>query len=101
MNCSTPTSSCGHTWNLCLILLCCTKAFGASSIWTNSTDGLWRVGTNWTQGAPTNNVQAWITNANSKTVTIDPATPADNLTVARIQLWAPANTTNTLSLEDL
>src|SRR6266404_3839007 len=85
------------SWLVCLSLIFCAEAFSAS-IWTNASDGFWSVDTNWAGGAPINNATARITNANSKVVIIDAATPATNLNLGSLQLWGPANTTNTLLL---
>src|SRR5678815_401128 len=83
-------------------LLFCVEAFGATSTtWTNLSGGFWKDGTNWNAGAPTNNVQVSIVNTNSKEVIIDAATPAENLSINRLQLWAPNNVTNTLSVTDV
>ena len=79
------------------LLLCCAEAF-ATSIWTNSLGGLWSDGTNWLGGAPTNNAEVRITNATSKVVIIDAATPSTNLSIGRFQLGGSTSTTNTLLL---
>src|SRR5437867_12390370 len=41
------------------------------NIYTNSISGKWEVPTNWSLGAPTTNNSIFITNAGTKTVTID------------------------------
>src|SRR5437762_11698872 len=87
-------------WLFCLSVVLCVNAFG-TSIWTNASGGSWSAGTNWLGGAPTNNADTRITNANSKVVVIDATTPATNLNLSRLLLWGPFNVTNTLSVTDL
>jgi T5SS/PEP-CTERM-associated repeat protein len=74
-----------------------------ASIWRGATDGLWSESTNWsTVTAPTITTgSAYITNSPSKTVLLDGSTPASNLWVSGLNVWAPPNTTNTLRLADL
>ena len=52
-----------------------------AAIWTNRNDGLWQQGANWSGGlAPHLGLgSTFITNANSKTVTVEAATPVTNL----------------------
>src|SRR5260370_21716820 len=71
----------------------------AQKVWTNSTSGNWADGTNWSGHiAPSSSSVVYITNANTKTVTIDATTPATNLTITTLKLWAPPGFTNTLLL---
>ncbi|HTS20163.1 MAG TPA: hypothetical protein VMP11_21495 [Verrucomicrobiae bacterium] len=71
--------------------------------WTNSTSDKWETGANWSLGVPpsANLSGAFITNASSKTVTID-ATTAGNypgtMTISNLIVSAPAGATNTLFL---
>src|SRR6185503_4719069 len=76
--------------------------FGAA-IWQSTTDGLWSESTNWSKAnAPSLTTgSAYITNGTSKTVLLDGSTPASNLWVSGLNVWAPPNTTNTLRLADL
>ena len=69
----------------------------------NPVDGLWRTAVNWSSNQAPNSTFTFIliTNANAKTVTIDAATPATNLTIQTLTLSAPAGATNTLALVDL
>lgn len=78
-------------------------AAGADNVWTNSSSGPWGEGsTNWSLGrAPDASDAVFLTNAASKTVTVDPSTPATNLTVSRLTLSAPLGATNTLLLAGL
>src|SRR5437899_3206015 len=71
--------------------------------WTNSTGGLWRVATNWSAGQAPNSTfpLILITNANTKTVTIDASTLSTNLSVQKLTVSAPAGSTNTLALVNL
>lgn len=65
--------------------------------WTNTASGLWADASNWVPGAPSNSA-VYITNALSKTVTIDAATPAGNLNNQNLYLWSPGSAINTLLL---
>jgi len=73
--------------------------------WTNSGSGLWRVPTNWSANVPPDSTSlsdpAQITNANTKTVTIDSATAPSNLALRGLTITAPIGATNTLSLVDV
>ncbi len=73
----------------------------AGTIWTNAASGFWQENTNWTGGAPTNMAEVWITNAVSKTVTVNPDTPLENLSPYKLWLWAPVASTNTVDVTDL
>lgn len=75
----------------------------AQNRWINSGSGLWQVGSNWSAGAPPGSATTLtlITNANTKTVTIDAATPAANLALLKLTVSAPPGSTNTLQLLDL
>jgi T5SS/PEP-CTERM-associated repeat protein len=89
------------------------SAFGAmffpqclhsAAIWTNSESGLWRIPTNWSGGLVPGGINAgttFITNANSKVVTIDRLTAATNLILNRMDISAPAGAKNTLFLQDV
>lgn len=86
-----------------LIFLPGLNALAVPNNWTNSASGLWRVATgNWSANtAPTNasNVDpTQITNASTKTVTIDSATAAANLSLRGLTISAPVGSTNTLGL---
>ena len=78
------------------------QAHGAA-IWSNPADGLWGVPGNWNGGLlpGLNAGTTFITNANSKVVTIDALTPATNLFINRMDISAPALATNTLFLQDV
>ncbi len=74
-----------------------------TNLWTNSVSGLWRDGTNWSSNQPPDSTFNFIliTNAGSKTVTIDSATAAANLAIRRLTVSAPGDALNTLQLTDL
>jgi hypothetical protein len=73
--------------------------------WTSATSSKWETAGNWSAGAPTNsNAANLITNATTKTVTIDATTTnaanVSTLTISNLTLSGPAGTTNTLQLTD-
>jgi hypothetical protein len=70
--------------------------------WTNGS-GQWETGSNWSLGVPPTNTQSaiLITNAATKTVTIDATTSGsfpDTMTISNLTLSAPTDSTNTLFL---
>jgi len=66
----------------------------AAAIWTNANSGLWRDSINWAAGNLPSFSGVYVTNAGSKTVTIDAATPAGNLIIGSLNIWAATNATN-------
>jgi hypothetical protein len=77
-------------------------ASAATATWTNSDGGLWWVSTNWLDDLlPASTNVTFITNAGNKIVTIDAATPANNLSVQALTLRGPSGFTNTLQLLDV
>lgn len=90
-----------------LVLLSCladgTLPAQTADQWTNSTSGLWTAATNWSAALPPGSSfsSIQITNANTKTITIDASTPSANLSVQRLSVAAPAGSTNTLALVGL
>ena len=70
--------------------------------WTNAPGGKWETGANWSLGVPPASSQsAFVTNAASKTVTIDATTTnaASTMTVSNLTVFAPtAGVTNTVAL---
>src|SRR5437867_4840020 len=81
-----------------LALLCWASSVHAETTnrWIGAS-GKWEIGANWSAGAPTNsNAANFITNALSKTVTIDTNTTASTLTISNLTLSAPGSSTNTL-----
>src|SRR5258708_11090223 len=73
----------------------------AQKRWTSSSSGFWADTNNWSgNSAPIDTSAVIISNANSKTVTINALTPAANLTVASLRISAPAGSTNTLLLSN-
>ncbi len=92
-------------WGVRCLLGCFVLAFGitasAEKAWKSPDSGLWADGTNWSGNLPpdiTSFIQ--ITNANTKTVTIDAATPTATLTVQKLTMSALPGETNTLLLID-
>lgn len=87
------------------LALTVTLAVAAPNNWTNSGSALWRSGTNWSlASAPTsasNLDPTQITNAGTKTITIDAATAANNLSLRSLTLSAPPGATNTLALRNV
>ncbi len=79
--------------------------FAVANNWTNAASGLWRTANNWSQHIIPNSASAvdptQITNAGSKTVTIDAATAAANLSLRGLTISAPAGFTNTLRMDSV
>src|SRR6266446_5967700 len=95
-------ATCAGLAGFCLATSTTTQA--STNTWINPGGGSWQVGTNWSSGTPPTNTVAstnQITNAITKAVTIDATTPAANLTIYKLHLWAPLGFTNTLQLTDL
>src|SRR3974390_3548183 len=72
-----------------------------SNVWTNTVSGKWETATDWSLGAPSSSETVLITNAATKTVTIDGATATNftsTMTVSNLNLIGSAGTTNILSL---
>src|SRR5438876_1740216 len=86
-----------------IVLLAVVCSARAQNRWISPGSGLWRVGTNWSAGTPPANTTTvtLITNANTKTVSIDSATPAANLALLKLTVSAPPGSTNTLEVRDL
>ena len=77
------------------------QSFAASlDQWNNSVSGLWSAGSNWSSNRPPDSTFTLIliTNASTKTVTVDAATPAANLAIQRLTISAPVGSANTLAL---
>jgi T5SS/PEP-CTERM-associated repeat protein len=77
--------------------------FAATDQWTNTGNGLWSTGSNWSSNQPPDSTFSLIliTNANAKTVTIDATAPATNLAIQRLTISAPVGSANTLALADV
>lgn len=70
----------------------------ATNSWVGGSDK-WETSGNWSAGTPTpGNAVDLITNATSKTVTIDALTPAISIAINNLVLSGPAGTVNTLQL---
>jgi hypothetical protein len=77
-----------------VLVICRVSCFAVqaqtTNSWVNPTSGKWETAANWSAGAPSLADSAnLITNANPKTVTIDGATPAGNLTISNLTVTAP------------
>ena len=84
-----------------LLMFLVTRVF-ADTAWIWPVSEFWRNASNWSEGVPTLNATfIYITNANSKTVTVDAGTPLANLEIDSLELSAPAGQTNGLLLESL
>ena len=72
-------------------------------VWNKALGGFWREAANWSGGvAPRIDMgSTFITNATTKTVTLDGLTPPINLLINALTIAAPAGATNTLRLADL
>lgn len=67
--------------------------------WTSGVSSKWETAGDWSAGAPTITHSAnLITNATSKTVTIDAATTVGTLTISNLVISGPAGTVNALQL---
>ncbi len=80
------------------------NSFGATQdSWIAGSSGWWRTGGNWSSNAAPDSSFSLvlITNAASKTVTVDAATPSANLGIQKLTVSAPSGATNTLELVDL
>jgi hypothetical protein len=72
--------------------------------WTNTAGGRWEIRANWSAGVlPTNNASVFITNATTKTVTIDATTVLSNalnncMTISNLMMQATGPNFNTLQL---
>lgn len=87
--------------SLLVVISCLLAPAHAEKIWVSPASGFWSDGANWSGGMPPGITSfISITNANTKTVTIDALAPATNLTVQMLTLNAPAGATNTLLLNN-
>src|SRR6266550_4111124 len=101
----------GRAWGLLAsTLLSAALLIHATSIlaattnsWTNSASSLWRTGSNWSSNQAPNSTFTYIliTNASTKTVTIDAGTLSTNLSIQKLTVSAPSGSTNTLALVDV
>jgi len=87
---------------LALVILLSGVSAQAQNNWTNNGSGLWRTAANWSLATPPSNRSnenpTQITNAATKTVTIDSAAGSGNLSVRGLTISAPVGSTNTLAL---
>jgi hypothetical protein len=75
----------------------------STNAWQNAAGGLWHDPANWSLGAAPHFTNSFvtITNFNSKIVTADASTPATNLHLRNLTIWAFQNRQNTLVLTNL
>ena len=92
---------------LCLLLAClggsATLLRAQSNLWISAGSGKWEADANWSLGAPGAGDSIFITNAGTKTVTIDATTSgsfSNTLSVTNLTLSAPGSAVNTLLLTD-
>jgi len=90
---------------LIFICLVATGAYGASSqpnkSISSAATGLWQTSSSWSLAVPpstTSQTGIFITNAASKTVTINSSTPSGNMTINDLTVTAPSGAINTLQL---
>lgn len=85
-----------------VLLVCFTPARAATDRWISSASGLWQTAGNWSSNTPPDPSFSLvlITNAGTKTVTINSTTPAANLSIQKLTVSAPSGSTNTLKLLD-
>src|SRR5437016_2323343 len=85
---------------LCLALTIADAAPSQPNNWTNSaTAAFWQDPSRWSLGVPPSSVNQagiFIIDSVSKTITINSATPAGNLTINDLTLSAPGGQVNTL-----
>jgi hypothetical protein len=81
----------------------CSLDGAVTNNWTNAVSSVWRDATNWSAALlPSTSFDfIVISNASSKTVTIDSATALANLSIRSLVLSAPIGFTNTLQLLDV
>ncbi len=80
------------------------NSFGqTTNRWTNAVSSVWHSTTNWSAAAlpSTSFNYILVTNTGTKTVTIDSATAAANLSVSNLTVSAPSGFTNTLFMSNL
>ena len=81
------------------IVMAAVSVQAQANSWTNSASGKWETPANWSLGiAPTNGQSIIITNASTKTLTLDIVTPAGNLVVSNLSISGNGTTTNTLTI---
>jgi T5SS/PEP-CTERM-associated repeat protein len=101
------TESSNHEPNFFCVVVAVLTVFAGSlhavpNNWVSPTNGFWRITNNWSLAQAPNGTSGldptMITNAGTKTVTIDSATLAANLAVRTLNVSAPVGSTNTLAL---
>lgn len=62
-----------------------------ATAWTSDADGLWQNAENWSNGAPVSGDAVTISNAGPKTVTVNEATPLENLGIGALTVSGAGN----------
>src|SRR2546422_11589170 len=91
---------CGLTL-MCLGVVHDLAAASQPNKWTSSSPGFWQTSNTWSLGVPPSTVNQtgiFITNAVSKTVTINATTPVANRTINDLTVTAPSGSINTLQI---
>jgi hypothetical protein len=86
------------------LALVAVNATAATNAWISPVSGKWETSTNWSLGSPSSTDSGFVTNAGTKTVTIDAttATFTSTMTVANLTFGSPTNSsTNTLFLNNI
>jgi T5SS/PEP-CTERM-associated repeat protein len=85
---------------MCVVL--CPIGYAQANSWTNILGDKWETDTNWSLGiAPGTGQSVFVTNANSKAVTIDDITSGSfpaTMAISDVTVSAPSNSVNTLTL---
>src|SRR5438477_1547267 len=80
------------------------QAASGDNLWVNPMSGKWEIDANWSLGAPEANDSIFITNADTKTITIDATTAANypsTMTISDLILGSPGlPDNNTLALNN-
>src|SRR5437870_10018088 len=102
-----------HSGRGCFVTLICLAAAAAAAHgapsqpnrWISSAAaGFWQTSNSWSLAVPPSSVNQagiFITNAVSKTVTINSSTPSANLTINDLTVLAPVGSTNTLQITNV
>jgi hypothetical protein len=91
----------GDTCNPSALAALCSTVLGRTNSWTAGT-GKWETSANWSLAiAPASNQFILVTNATTKTVTVDQATPTGNLTVSNLTVQGFGAGINTLQITNV
>src|SRR5215831_5318380 len=93
-----------HVLAFSTLLVLCRDGFSqTTNAWTNVLSGAWGDSANWSANQPPSSgfTYTMITDAGTKTVTIDSSTSGGALSIEKLLLSAPSGSTNTLLLTGL